>query len=267
MTDRRIPGWLASIVGAVAVLLGWWLASAVVARPGSDSSYTPLPSPWAVLGTITDDGLAPYWNVFQVTIAEALEGFAWGNGLALLLASVVLVVPALEKIVVQIAVVTYCLPIVAVGGIAIIVLGGAEEPGGTSPTAVFLAALCCFFTTVVGAILGFKSADPAALDVIRVYGGGGLTQLVKVRLVSALPAILTALQIAVPTAFLGAVLGEYMGKIDVSVGTQLIKFQQALDSERLWALFLLSAVVALVGYAIVGLVARVVTPWASGDGS
>lgn len=264
MRPGRLPGWLAGLIGAAVVLGGWWLASALAFTPEPGTSYTPLPSPWAVLGTLAEDGLAPYWNVFRVTIEEALRGFAWGNGLALLLASLVLVMPRLERLVVQVAVVTYCLPIVAVGGIAIIVLGGAEEPGAPSSTAVFLAALCCFFTTVVGALLGFKSADRASLDVVRVYGGGRLTQLRKVRLVAALPAILNALQIAVPTAFLGAVLGEYMGKIDVSVGTQLIKFQQALDSERLWALFLLSALVALIGYGAVGLVARLVTPWVSG---
>jgi ABC-type nitrate/sulfonate/bicarbonate transport system permease component len=261
---RRLPRWLASVVGAVAVLALWWLVSATFYRPEVDGGYTPLPSPWAVFGTLAEDGPSAYWTYFNVTITEAFRGFAWGNGLALLLSSLVLVVPQLERLVVQVAVITYCLPIVAIGGIAVIVLGGAENPGDPSSTAIFLAALCCFFTTVVGALVGFKSADQASLDVVRVYGGNRLSQLTKVRLVAALPAILNALQIAVPSAFLGAVLGEYMGKIDISVGTQLIKFQQALDSERLWALFLLSALVALIGYGIVGVVARFVTPWVAG---
>lgn len=267
MTERRVPGWLASIIGIVTVIVVWWLASAIFFRPDAGKTYTPMPSPWAVIHTIYGDTLTPYWRVFKVTITEALTGFVWGNGLALILSSVVLVIPQLEKVVVQIAVVTYCLPIVAIGGIAIIVLGGATETGGTSPTAVFLAALCCFFITVVGSILGFKSADKASLDVVKVYGGGSFVQLYKVRLVAALPSILNSLQVAVPTAFLGAVLGEYFGKIDVSVGTQLIKFQQVLDSERLWAMFLLLAVVAMIGYGIVGLIARLVTPWVSGGTS
>ena len=121
-----------------------------------------------------------------------------------------------------------------------------------------------FFPTVVGALLGFKAADRASLDLIRVYGGGRWTQLVKVRLIAALPAILNALQIAVPTAFLGAVLGEYMGATDRSVGITLIRLQGDLDSVRVWAVFLLCAVVALVGYGLVGLLARLVTPWVAG---
>ena len=158
----------------------------------------------------------------------------------------------------------HCLPLVAVGGISIVVLGGATRPGDPSTTAIFLAALAVFFTTVVGALLGFKAADRASLDVIRVFGGGRFTQLRKVRLVAALPGILNALQIAVPTAFLGAVLGEYMGATDRSVGILLIRLQGNLDSERVWAVFLLCALVAMAGYGALGLVSRLVTPWVSG---
>jgi ABC-type nitrate/sulfonate/bicarbonate transport system permease component len=255
---------MTGLIGLVVLLLAWWLFSVTIFTPAPGTGFTPVPTPWAVFSRIVDDGLAPYWSVFQVTITEAAIGFAWGNAIALLLASTVLLVPRLETVVTQIAVVTYCLPIVAVGGIAIVILGGAKRAGDPSATAIFLAALAVFFTTVVGSILGFTAADPASLDVVRVFGGGRFTQLVKVRLIAALPAILNALQIAVPTALLGAVLGEYMGATDRSVGNLLVRLQGNLDSERVWAVFLLCAAVALIGYGLVGLVARFVTPWISG---
>jgi ABC-type nitrate/sulfonate/bicarbonate transport system permease component len=147
---------------------------------------------------------------------------------------------------------------------AIVILGGAKRAGEPSATAIFLAALAVFFTTVVGAVLGFRAADRSSLDVVRVYGGTRFTQLRKVRLIAALPAILSALQIAVPSAFLGAILGEYMGGIDRGVGITLIKLQGDLDAARVWAVFLLTALIALAGYALLGLVARLVTPWVSG---
>lgn len=264
MTRRRIPGWLAGIIGAVALVLLWWLFSATAFHPKPGTTFTPVPTPFAVIRQLFADGVAAYWPVFSVTIRESLIGFAWGNGLALVLAATVLLAPRVEPVVTQIAVVSYCLPIVAVGGIAIVILGGAKRAGDPSATAIFLAALAVFFTTVVGALLGFKAADRASLDVVRVYGGGRWTQLVKVRLVAALPAILNALQVAVPTSFLGAVLGEYMGATDRSVGITLIRLQGDLDSVRVWAVFLLCAVVALVGYGLVGLLSRLVTPWVAG---
>lgn len=261
---RRVPGWLAGIIGAAVIISAWWLMSVTIYTPPAGTTFTPVPSPFAVFAQLWDDGLLAYWGFFQVTINEALIGYVWGNGIALLLAATVLLAPRIETVVTQIAVVSYCLPIVAVGGIAIVVLGGAKEAGDPSKTAIFLAALVVFFTTVVGALLGFRSADKASLDVVRVYGGGRFMQLRKVRLIAALPAILNALQIAVPTAFLGAVLGEYMGATDRSVGITLIRLQGQLDSTRVWAVFLLCAVVALVGYGLVGLIARFITPWVSG---
>jgi ABC-type nitrate/sulfonate/bicarbonate transport system permease component len=259
-----VPTWLAGLIGAVVLVAAWWLFSATVFQPPPGTTFTPVPSPLVVAQTLVEDGLAPYWTVFQVTITEALVGFAWGNGVALLLAATVLLAPRIEPVVMQVAVVSYCLPVVAVGGIAIVVLGGAERPGDPSATAIFLAALAVFFTTVVGALLGFKSADRASLDVVHVYGGSRFTQLRKVRLVAATPAILNALQIAVPSAFLGAVLGEYMGGIDRGVGITLIRLQGDLDSPRVWAVFLLTAAVALIGYGVVGLLSRLATPWVAG---
>ncbi|WP_341995196.1 ABC transporter permease subunit [Microbacterium sp. LWH7-1.2] len=264
MRGRTLPGWLAGLVGAGALIAAWWLFSVTVFQPPPGTTFTPVPSPFVVFQTIWEDGLAAYWSVFQVTITEAAIGYAWGNGLALLIAAAVLLLPRIETIVVQVAVVSYCLPVVAVGGIAIVVLGGAKRAGDPSATAIFLAALAVFFTTVVGALLGFRSSDTASLDVVRVYGGSRFTQLRKVRLIAALPAILNALQIAVPSAFLGAILGEYMGGTDRGVGITLIRLQGDLDSARVWAVFLLSAIVALIGYGLVGLIARTVTPWVSG---
>ncbi len=266
MTGRgRVPGWLAGVIGTGGLVVAWWLFSVLAFRPAAGTTYDPVPSPLAVVRQVLDDGVSAYWDFFSVTVHEAALGFAWGNGLALALAATVLLAPRLERVVVQVAVVTYCLPIVAVGGIAIVALGGAPTPGDPSATAVFLAALSVFFTTVVGALLGFKAADRASLDIVRVYGGGRVQQLLRVRLVAALPAILNALQVAVPTSLLGAVLGEYMGATDRSVGITLIRLQGQLDSVRVWAVFLMCAVVALVGYTLFGLLARLVTPWVSGS--
>lgn len=268
MTRLRLPTWASAVLGGVLLILAWWLFSITAFQQQEGTTFTPVPSPWAVFEWLFVDGnILGAWGVFRPTIVAAGIGYLWGNGIALVLAALVLVFPRLETLITQVAVVTYCLPIVAVGGISIVVLGGADNPGDPSSTAIFLAALVCVFTTVVGSILGFKSADKASLDVVRVYGGGRWTQMRKVRLIAALPAILNALQIAVPSAFLGAVLGEYLGSITAGVGPTLIRLQGQLDSAGVWSVFLLTAVVALVAYGIVGIFIRLVTPWVSGKAS
>ncbi|WP_439591264.1 ABC transporter permease [Microbacterium sp.] len=267
-TTWKMPTWAAGLIGAAVLIVVWWIFSLTAFQIQAGTSFTPVPSPWAVFEWLFLDGnILGAWGVFQPTITAAAIGYVWGNGIALVLAAFVLVFPKTETVVTQIAVVSYCLPIVAVGGISVVVLGGAKNPGDPSATAIFLAALVCVFTTVVGSILGFKSADKASLDVVRVFGGSSWTQLRKVRLIAALPAILNALQIAVPTAFLGAVLGEYLGAITAGVGPTLIRLQGQLDAAGVWSVFLLCAVFALVAYGLVGLLVRLVTPWVSGKAS
>lgn len=262
MTKVKLPHWAIGVIGALGIIAVWWLIALLMVP--TSGTYASVPTPPQVVQTLIDDGFEFFWTNFAVTLAEAGTGFFWGNLIALALSALVLVLPALEGVLSQVAVVTYCIPIVAIGPLLIITIGGAKNIGDPSATAIFLAGLSVFFTTVVGSLLGFKAADRASLDVVTVYGGSKFTQLRKVRLIAALPHFLSALQIAVPAAFLGAILGEYFGKIERGVGPILVAAQVSLNSPRVWALFLLCAGVALVGYAIVGLVARVIAPWSTG---
>jgi len=250
---RAAPG----VLGVLGIVAVWWLAAVTVL------AGTTTPTPAGVVRGFAADGLDFYVTHLSITLEEAVRGFLVGNGLALALASLVLLVPALERLIMQVAVISYCLPLVAITPILYIVIGPppAGEPSGT---AVVLAALSVFFTTVVGAVLGFRSADPATLDVVTVLGGGRWQQLIRVRLVAALPSIIGALQIAAPAALLGAILGEYIGGVDRGVGPALVNAGQSLNGERAWGIALVCGLVAGAGYGLFALLARVVTPWAAG---
>jgi ABC-type nitrate/sulfonate/bicarbonate transport system permease component len=115
---------------------------------------------------------------------------------------------------------------------------------------------------MVGAMTGVKSADRAALDVVTVFGGNAWHRLIKVQLLTALPSIFAALRIAAPAAFLGAILGEYVGGPDVGFGPAMVNAQQSLEVARVWALAIASGAIAGGAYALVGVIARFVTPWA-----
>ncbi len=255
--DIHLPPWLTGLIGGLGIIILWWILAETVFSGGG------IPSPPEVIMAFIDGGWGYFSRHFAVTLAEAGIGYLWGNGLALALAFVVLVIPRLEGVVMQIAIITYCIPIVAVAVLAI-VLFPVPALGDPSATSILLAALSVFFTTVVGALLGLKSADKTALDLVTVYGGSRLTQLRKVRLIAALPSILNALQIAVPAAFLGAVLAEFFGKVERGVGVAMMVALQNSNAGLVWALGLASGAVALLGYALVGLVARAVAPWSKG---
>jgi len=252
------PGWAGGLVGVVVIVVLWWIASRTLFTASGA-----IPGPGAVLAKV---GSAATWTDtlgnLTGTLLAAAEGYLIGNVVALLLAALVLLVPRLEQVATQMAIVTYCLPLVAIGPILVIV-AGRDAPQGAS---VVLAALSVFFTTVVGALLGLRAAPRTSLDLIAAYGGSRFTQLRKVQLVAALPNLFAALKIAAPAAFLGAVLAEYLGSGgDRSLGRALIAAQSNSDAPQLWFLALVSGAVAGLAYALIGLVGRFVTPWSAGS--
>lgn len=246
-----------SVLGLVGLVALWWVLALTVL------SDVRIPTPDGVVRSAVDDGWGFYSLHFGMTLQEAAVGFAYGTVAALVLASVVLLVPVAEPVIMQIAVITYCIPLVAIAPVLFIVIGNPDE-GQRSGTATALAALSVFFTTVVGAVLGLRSADRASLDVVSVYGGGRLRQLQKVQLIAALPAVIAALRIGAPAAFLGALLGEYVGGVQRGVALVLKIAQQNVDVDQAWAVGIGCAVVAGFFYGLFGLLGRLVTPWSLG---
>jgi ABC-type nitrate/sulfonate/bicarbonate transport system permease component len=132
---------------------------------------------------------------------------------------------------------------------------------GDTPV-VAMSALSVFFTTLVGALLGLRSADAAALDLVRAYGGGHWQQLRRVRLVAALPTTLAALRVAAPAALLGAIIGEYLGRVTEGLGIAMIISETQLNVARTWAIALVGGAVAGTAYGLTALVERYALPWA-----
>jgi ABC-type nitrate/sulfonate/bicarbonate transport system permease component len=244
----RLPGWLSAAIGVLGLLLLWELLAVTVLDTGHV-----LPTPIAVAKQIWDD--RDFYPLhLSKTASEAARGWLIGNGLAIGLAVLFFGVPIAERVLLQIGVASYCLPVIAIGPILSTVFNG-DAP----QTA--LAGISVFFTTLIGVLLGLRAADPASLDLIRACGGGGFRQLRFVRLRAALPSTFAALRIAAPAAVLGAIIGEYLGG-DRGLGIAMVNSQQALDVPRTWGLAIVASAVAGLGYAATALLGRLLTPWA-----
>lgn len=260
---RSNNSYLGGLIGTISILGLWWISAVTIFAPSGQVKTGAIPTPPQVIEQFITDGIQFYLKNASVTLLEASYGFFWGNLSALALAALALTLPKLESLALQIAVITYCIPIVAIGPIIRLVVG-APASGEPAEAAIALAALAVFFTTMVGALTGVKSADRATLDVVTVYGGNAWHRLVKVQLLAALPSILAALRIAAPAAFLGAILGEYVGGPDLGFGPAMVNAQQSLEIARVWGLALASGLIAGAGYAGIGLIAKLVTPWSKG---
>jgi ABC-type nitrate/sulfonate/bicarbonate transport system permease component len=251
-----VPPWLGGTIGAILLALVWEvLALTVFHKVGSG-----VPTPTSVVTQVWSDlrsGL--YGPNFIQTMKEAATGFVDGNVLAIVLGIAFVQLPLIEKALLRIAVASYCLPIIAIGPILTFVLHG-DAPQSA------LAGLVVFFPTLVGVCVGLRSADRNSLDLIRAYGGSSWIQLTRVRLRAALPSTFAGLQIAAPSAILGAIIGEYLGAANTGLGVMMIDAEGALDIARTWGIALVCTAVAGILYGLIGLIGRLVAPWAPRKG-
>lgn len=243
--------WL-RVAGTALVLLAWQVLG------GTGALGAAVVPPTDVVAGLVDDGTAFYGLHVPLTLHAAAVGYFWGNLAALACAALVVVVPWLERVILHLGIASACVPLIAIAPILAAVFNGPTS-------AVIMAAVSVFFTTLVSAVGGLRQADRASEDLVRAYGGGRYLVLRKVQALSALPSVLTALRIAVPAALLGTVIGEFMGQ-ERGVGAALVVAQQTSDVERTWGITLVCSAVALLAFLAVGLAERLATPWATAVG-
>ncbi len=250
--QEGFPPWLGGTIGAVILIAIWEILAVTTFRKVGSG----VPTPTSVVTQFWSDLRAGlYGPNFVQTMKEAATGFVDGNLLAIVLGVAFVQLPLIEKALLRIAVASYCLPIIAIGPILTFVLHG-DAPQSA------LAGLVVFFPTLVGVCVGLRSADRNALDLIRAYGGSSWVQLTRVRLRAALPSTFAALQIAAPSAILGAIVGEYLGAANTGLGVMMIDAEGALDIARTWGIALVCTAVAGILYGLIGLIGRLVAPWA-----
>jgi ABC-type nitrate/sulfonate/bicarbonate transport system permease component len=243
------PRWWYGAAGLVTLLVVWEILGRTVF-----AANRAVPPPTAILGQLARDGFAFYWPNVRTTLREAGLGWLWGNAIAVLLAFVVVQVPLVERALLRLALVSYCLPVIAIGPVLAVLFSG-------DTSKVILAAVSVIFTTLVGALVGLRGADRTSLDLIRAYGGGTWTQLWKVRLRACLPSLFAGLRIAAPAAMLGAIVGEYLGA-ESGLGVAMINSQQSLAVDRTWGIALVATAISGAAYGLTALAGRLLTPWA-----
>ncbi|TCO55803.1 ABC transporter permease [Actinocrispum wychmicini] len=237
---------VAPVLTLLALLLIWQAASSL------GNLSTLVPSPLAVLRQMNDDAHYYPQNA-AATMSSAGQGYLWGNGIAIVLALCTLPFPRVQALLERVAVGAIALPLIAIAPLLAIAF-----PGNTP--SVILAAQAVVFTTLVGTILGLGSVDKTSVEVIRASGGSEWTVIRKVRLPAAIPSCVAGLQVAAPSAILGAIIGEYMGGTR-GLGVAMVQAQGAFDIPRAWGLAIVTSLLAALTFLLLPLLTRLAFPW------
>lgn len=211
-----------------------------------------LASPFSVVTYIFhNSGLL--WRALWATLESAAIGYFFGNIAAILLACIAIMIPRLEMPISFVALLVFCLPLVATGPILRVIYGP-----GIGPQAM-LAALAVYYTTYVPLLVGLRAAPSNWFDLIESYGHGAWHKLIYVRFWAAIPYLVAGLQIAAPAAFLGAMVGEFTGA-QRGMGVLSIQAMRSLDVDATWALATIASSVAIAVYMLIGRLGDILWP-------
>lgn len=233
------------VAGALSVVLAWQFLLPLAGVP----SYI-VPTPVEISRIFAKES-ALLWSNFWPTVHEALLGFLLGNGIAVLLAVIFVYNRYIQAAYFPVILFLNTIPILALAPVIILIFGLGVLPK------IIIAAVICFFPTLVNMIRGLESVTHNETELFRVLSASKLETLWKLQLPRAMPFLFASLRISSATAVIGAVVGEWIGS-DKGLGAMIIQATFNYQSGRLYAAITLCSCLAIVLFVIVVAIEKVV---------
>jgi len=248
---RRYLAWRRRLlpIVAVAVLLYAWSESIEL----FDIKPFIAPSPQAVAAVLYDRFGILMANLLPTAI-ESILGFALGNLVAIVVATVFVWRKTVEEAMFPVAVMINSIPVVAKAPILVLLLGNGMEPK------IAVAAIICFFPTLVNMTRGLRDVRPEQLELMRILSARQSEVFLRIRVPNALPYLFSALKIASSTAVIGAIVGEWIGSTQ-GIGALILQATFNFDSPLLYATIVVGSIFSALFFGVISLVERRMLRW------
>jgi len=171
-------------------------------------------------------------------------GVIAGIALAMLGRVATVLRPGLDRLIAVI----HAIPLVALAPLFMV----AANRDATPPS---IAALGVFYMIYVATTSGLNAASAAHRDVFTALGASPTTRFLRLELPAALPAIVSGMKLAVPVAFIGAIVGEWFGA-SRGLGLLMVSAMQNFQIPLLWSAVLIVTASSLALFGVMSLVER-----------
>lgn len=237
------------LIGAASLLALWWALIAIF-----DVKPFIAPAPQVVAATLI--AKAPIlWANLVPTAIEAVCGFLIGNLAAIAIATLFVHRKMVELAFFPIIVLLNSVPVVAKAPILVLLLGN-----GMSPK-IAIAAVICFFPTLVNMVRGLEAVSPQAMELMHVLSATKREVFWRLRVPTSVPYLFSALKIAASTATVGAIVGEWIGSQE-GIGALIIQATYNFDSALLYATVVTGSVFSVAFFLLIRLIERLCVRWA-----
>jgi NitT/TauT family transport system permease protein len=233
----------------IGVLIGLW---ELVVVAFNVPSYIVSSPPQVAHTLVSEHGMLLH-NLVPTAIETGL-GFLIGDGVAIIGAVLFVHFKPVERALFPVAIFIRTIPIVAIAPVLVIMLGTGYAPK------VVVAALICFFPTLVNMVRGLDSVDPQTLELMRVLSASRWETFFKVRVFASLPYLFSSLKIAATSAVIGAVVAEWIGA-NQGLGYVIVQATFNYRTAELYAAMVVTSLFATVFFALIGLAERLIVRW------
>ena len=233
-----------------------------------------MPHLWDIAARLGEPALGrsgdPLWQVVAhaslFSLKIAATGWVVGVVVGLVLALVMQRFRLAEAAVLPWVVLSQTVPLIAIA--PLVRRWGSQVHLGSyawdsQDSVAVIAAYLAFFPVAVGMLRGLEAPDATHLDLMRTYGTGWGTTLLRLRLPASVPFLLPALRLAAAAAVIGTVVAEVSIGLRGGIGRLVIEFAQAAggDPAKPWAPILGAVLVGLVAAGFVALLGTFLRPF------
>jgi len=187
-----------------------------------------------------------------ITLEEAGIGFAIGNALAVVGATLFVASRLAERAFFPLAVLIQTIPIIVWSPILVITM-----PTDSLYPQITIAILISFFPALVTMTRGLRAVDPLELELFHVLNASRWQVYRKLRWPAAIPSLFASLRITSTLSLIGAIVGDYAGG-GQGLGYQLITAEHNTDTAPVMAITLVATVSGIVVFLLVAAIERIV---------
>jgi NitT/TauT family transport system permease protein len=206
-----------------------------------------VPPPSAVLSVAWTERAALAGSLFT-TAEGALLGFLLSVSLGTLVGLLFSLSRWLERGLYPYALFLQTVPIVAVAPLLVLWFGPGLRAVAVS------AFIVSVFPIIANTLAGLRSVDPRLSDLFRLYGAKLGDTVLKLRLPSAIPSMVTGFKVASGLSVIGAIVGEFVAGFsegNAGLGIAVLSAYRQLRTDFLFAAVLLAALLGLSLFALV----------------
>jgi NitT/TauT family transport system permease protein len=214
-----------------------------------------LPAPSQVIATFLERP-AYLLGIGMATFGNALAGCAIGCSLGCLAAALCARWRFVADGLIPLGVAAGAVPIIALSPLLGIWLGSISPASKIAVVAVMT-----FFPTLVNVYHGLTSPRADALLLLRSYAAPEVDVFRKLRAPAALPYLFNALRICTSLSMIGAVVAEFFGGPQNSLGVFIKSQAGILRTREAWAAIVVACLYGLAFYGAVVLAERAAMPW------